>query len=174
MNLSLSKDEPRNTILTLPDGRPLYQIETPSKFIGTEVTRIKNAAQNYSDTGMIEWHSFHTTVIYVGQRLIEPHKGGTFGSSKVFQAMDGQMYKWKTKAGCPELVTDDNVESVLAVYHKSHHGLFSESRLATLDITPQGMHILDDIVTTFVWFEHKRRESNQSSINAGIIAGASG
>ena len=102
------------------------------------------------------------------------------------------MYKWKTKGGYPEvreptgslqvllsdtgtfmqLVTDDNIETPLALYHKSHHGLFSTARPATLDITPQGMHILDDIVTTFVWFEHKRRENNQASISAGIAAGA--
>jgi hypothetical protein len=80
MNLSFSKDEPRNTILTLPDGRPLYQIETPSNFIGTRVTRIKNAAQNYADTGMIEWHTFHSTIIHVGQWLVEPHNAGTFSS----------------------------------------------------------------------------------------------
>jgi len=70
-----------------------------------------------------------------------------------------------------QLVTDDNIEAPLAIYHKSHHGLFSTPRLATLDITPQGMHILDDIITTFVWFEHKRRESNNAAISAGAAAG---
>jgi len=172
MNLSLSKDDPRNTTLALPDGHPLYQIETPSKFIGTEVTRIKNAAQNYADTGMIEWHTFHPTIIHVGPRRVEPHKAGTFSSSKVFQAADGQMYKWETKRGKPQLVTDDNIENVLAVFHKSHHSLFSNPRLATLDITPQGMHILDDIVTTFVWFEYNRRESESAAISGSIAAGA--
>jgi len=68
-------------------------------------------------------------------------------------------------------MTNDDVESVLAVYHRSHHDLFSTPRLATLDITPQAVHILDDIVTIFVWFEYKRRESNQGSINAGIATG---
>jgi hypothetical protein len=71
-----------------------------------------------------------------------------------------------------QLVTDDNIEMPLAIYNKSHSGLFSTPRPATLDITPQGMHILDDIVTTFVWFEHKRRESSRSTTIA-VVAGAS-
>jgi hypothetical protein len=79
MNLTLSEDEPRNTLLTHSDGRILYQIETPSKFIGNEITRIRNVTQNYSNIGMIEWHSFHSTVIYVGQRLVA-HMTGTFSS----------------------------------------------------------------------------------------------
>jgi len=54
------------------------QVETQSKFIDVE---IKNAAQNYVDTGMIKWHTFHPTIIYVGRRLVEPHGGRTSGSS---------------------------------------------------------------------------------------------
>jgi hypothetical protein len=47
--------------------------------------------------------------------------------------------------------------------------LFSKARPAALDITPEGMHIIDDIVTTFVWFEHKRREraNNDASAASG-------
>lgn len=80
MNLTLNKDDPLNTTLLLPDGRPLYHIETSRHLTGTNATRIRNAAQNYSDTGMVEWHTFHRNVIYVGPRVVEPHKEGTFST----------------------------------------------------------------------------------------------
>jgi len=61
----------------------------------------------------------------------------------------------KIRTHFAQLVTDDKAETILAVFHKSHGGLFSKARPAALDITPEGMHIIDDIVTTFVWFEHR-------------------
>lgn len=80
MNLSLHDDDPLNTVFILPDGSPLFQVGTPSHFGGTKTTRIRNAAQKYSDTGMIEWHNWQSDVIYVGPRQINPQKGGTFSS----------------------------------------------------------------------------------------------
>lgn len=58
-----------------------------------------------------------------------------------------------------QLVENDS-DTPVATFQKSKKGFFS-SGSASLDITPQGMHIVDDIVTTFVWFEHKRREDEE-------------
>jgi len=172
MNLSFSRDDPRNTVLIAPDGRPLYHIETPTSFVGSGNTKIMNVSGRSMDIGMIEWHSWNDTVLLIGRRRVVPVSGGIFSSSEVFQAGDGRKYRWKIDGGCPLLVTDDQSLPV-AIYRKAKGGIFSASRPASLDITPQGMHILDDIVTTFAWFEGKRKQKQGSRRNAGVLAALS-
>lgn len=68
-----------------------------------------------------------------------------------------------------QLVLEGGSHTPIATFHKAKRGFFSSPRLAFLDITPQGVHIVDDIVTTFVWFEQKRREAKKA---AAASAGA--
>ena len=71
-----------------------------------------------------------------------------------------------------QLVTDDHSQTPVAIFRHAKNGFFSTPRLASLDITPQGMYILDDIITTFVWFEEKRRQRQSSRRNGAIAAAA--
>jgi cytochrome c-type biogenesis protein CcmH/NrfF len=76
-----------------------------------------------------------------------------------------------------QLVLEGGSHTPIATFHKAKRGFFSsKSRLAFLDITPQGVHIVNDIVTTFIWFEQKRREARRqaAAASAGASAGASG
>ncbi|KIM87279.1 hypothetical protein PILCRDRAFT_814769, partial [Piloderma croceum F 1598] len=166
MNLSLSRDDPRNTVLVNPDGLPMYHIDTPTKWFGSGNTRIMNVSASSVDVGMIEWHLWDDTVLLVGRRRVAPTSSGMFSHSQVFQAGDGRKYKWKINGGYPLLVTDDRSQTPV------ENGIFSTPRPAFLSITPHGMHILDDIVTTFVWFEDKRRRRKRARRNGAIAAAA--
>jgi len=123
------------------------------------------------DVGRIEWHSFSSTELWARERLIQHHKSGTFSSSKIFRAADGRDYRWKITGDHPLLVMEGDSDTPIVTFHKAKGGFFSTPRLAFLEITPQGVHILDDIVTTFVWFEHKRREAKSAAEAAATRAG---
>jgi len=171
MNLSLSRDDPRNTTLVLPDGQIMYQVETPARLIGIRTTTIRRADANHSEVGQIEWHLFSDTVLRVGRRIIQPRRTGTVSSSQTFKAADGLTYRWKIRSGYPELAAEEHSNIVIATFHKAKRGFFSTPRPASLDISPLGIDIVDDIVTTFLWFEHKRREDQTSADVASALQG---
>lgn len=52
----------------------------------------------------------------------------------------------------------DEPHTVIAKYHGGSLGLLpkSKSQMASLDISPEGEDILDDIIVTFVFYEHMR------------------
>jgi hypothetical protein len=115
------------------------------------------------------------------------HKAVWFWSSKIFQARDGQNYRWRTRGGYPEVCLEifnylnisgldliitisrwlqlvvEGHSHTIATFHKPKWGIFSKSHLASLEIRPEGMNILDDIVTTFVLFEHNRRKRKRAA-----------
>jgi len=54
MNLSFTEDDPKNTMMLMPDGRALYVIETPLQFFGSANTKVMRVSGKTSDVGMIE------------------------------------------------------------------------------------------------------------------------
>ena len=70
-------------------------------------------------------------------------------------------------------LVDEQTNTPVAMFQLSKRGWFSAPAPASLDITPQGMHILDDIIITFVWFEAYRRQKNRSGQNAAVIGALS-
>ncbi|KIM87281.1 hypothetical protein PILCRDRAFT_814774 [Piloderma croceum F 1598] len=162
MHLLLSKNDLRNTVLVRPDGQAVYRINTPHNLFGRRTTKIKRVHAINVQIGKIKWHTFRASKLWTGGRQVQLHKSGIFSHSKIFQARDGQNYIWKTKNGHPMLVGEGHSRTV-ATFHKPKWGILSKSRLASLEITAQGMEILDDIVTTFVWFEQNRRKRKQAS-----------
>jgi len=165
MNLSLSNNDPRSTVLFLPNGRAIYRIKTTYRLFRGRTTRIKRVDANRTKVGKIKWNTFSASKLWVGDRLIELHKGGIFTHSKTFLAQDGRIYKWKISGGYPQLVLEGHSITV-AIFHKVKHRIFSRSQKASLEITSQGMTILDDIITTFVLFEHQRRKRKRSTAAA--------
>lgn len=81
MELTLSRDDPKNTILTTPDGHPWYHVNTPSKFFKSPDTTIMNVNSGEPTTanmGTIEWHNLHACVLKVGSRRVQIHQSGKF------------------------------------------------------------------------------------------------
>jgi len=161
MNLSLRQKDPRNTVLVLPDGQAMYRVHTPKNrylFAG-RMTTIERAN---AKVGRIEWPAFGDAQLWVGQYLVQPRKIRAFSSTKVFQAQDNQIYKWKVKSGRPTLLHDDS-NTPIAVYHKDKSCVFEGSHPGSLEVTLRGTHILDDIVTTFLWYQYTSPDSEETS-----------
>ena len=59
-----------------------------------------------------------------------------------------------------KLVTTDGKKTVVAEFHRAHHII--KKRKARLEIQPAGMDMLDYIILTFVFVEHKRRVREQT------------
>ena len=78
MNLSFSRDDPRNTVLMRPDGMPMYHIDTPITWLGSGNTKIMNVLGKSTDIGMIEWHRWNDSVLLVGLRRVTPVSSGMF------------------------------------------------------------------------------------------------
>ena len=120
MDLSFTKDSPKNTTLSLPDGRPVYEIDTPSRNFHTETTTIKKY-QPYggaNDIATIEFHSFHKDVCQIQGRDFLPKSRSAWKSyvrssahlnvapsdvyhltrSLSFTSSNGEVYTWKRKS----------------------------------------------------------------------------
>lgn len=63
-----------------------------------------------------------------------------------------------------KLVTMDEKKTVIAKFHRAHH--FTKKQKARLEVQPEGMAMLDHIVLSFVYVEHKRREREKSAAAA--------
>lgn len=56
---------------------------------------------------------------------------------------------------------------MIATSHREHLGLFSAARPASLEVFPAGQHMLDDIVTSFVYVERLREQRRVAASAAG-------
>ena len=56
---------------------------------------------------------------------------------------------------------------MIAVFHRAHH--FTKKRKARLEARPAGMHMLDDIFSTFVSVQTMRKERNEGVHTAAIM-----
>ena len=67
MDLIFAKDSAQNTTLSLPDGRPAYEVTTPARNFHTEVTTIKKYRSDggTDDIGTIEFHMFHKDIVQI-------------------------------------------------------------------------------------------------------------
>lgn len=112
-------------------------------------------------------------------------------SSELFQGSDGHEYKWKlgkmVDSSAPyvcnmrgssvslivvymllQLVRHDNMEKERIAVFTPKSGLFSSSNHpALLEVSPEGYPIMDEIVLTFIYVEEKRREREESHVDAG-------
>jgi hypothetical protein len=68
-----------------------------------------------------------------------------------------------------QLETADRSKQRIAKFHRKRFGIFSKSRHAYVEVLEGGMHMLDQIVTTFVFVEKLRRdrEDRQQSASGG-------
>jgi hypothetical protein len=62
----------------------------------------------------------------------------------------------------------------MATYHRRSYGFYSKESDPRLEISPEVLPILDEVILTFVWVEHKRRRRERSNANSGWDAAPSG
>ncbi|KAF9522243.1 hypothetical protein CPB83DRAFT_730437, partial [Crepidotus variabilis] len=75
----------------------------------------------------------------------------------IFAGPDGQMYVWKIGLDKCKLFVKDT-ETPIATFHREYLGVLSPAQTASLEIYPQGEHMVDDIITTFIYMERLRTE----------------
>ncbi|KAF9049617.1 hypothetical protein BDZ89DRAFT_1057496 [Hymenopellis radicata] len=156
MDLRLIDESARNTVIILPDSSPLYQVETRTRWLSVQPTSIKkiDGAQ-----------AMDMAVVQIPMGLdITPVRQGLMSTSETFIASDGKSYKWKVEMGDLYLNVNDGSHTTIAIYDPGSLGFFSKMRAPTLTVTPQGMHIGDDIVATFIYMlqqqQRRRRRRN--------------
>jgi len=95
-------------------------------------------------------------------------KCGKMRGSYMFTGPDGVQYRWALGAfgmSYPKLVTTDEKKTVVAEFHRAHY--ITKKRKARLEIQPAGMNMLDYIILTFVFAEHKRRDRETRAKSSG-------
>ncbi|KII89446.1 hypothetical protein PLICRDRAFT_608451 [Plicaturopsis crispa FD-325 SS-3] len=160
MELCLRDNDPTQTLLITPDGRPLYKIETPGQRAVTIVRRLEhNAAESIGrvacEIGKIEpaVRGARLCLCEANTELhIGPEGNGQVEQSWAFRGPDGRPYKWQIFIQYPVLLLDDNSQTPIARYKRAKLGIISRSRRASLEVLPAGINIIDLIVVTFVSF----------------------
>jgi len=100
-------------------------------------------------------------IVYKGQ-IIEVDKfmpvGGFMWWYRTFQGPDGRSYTWRTGDITTHLfVNDGKTKTEIARFHQPMLGALSKTK-ARLEIKPEGMHMVELIVLTWVFVEKRRRD----------------
>ncbi|TFK64519.1 hypothetical protein BDN72DRAFT_846505 [Pluteus cervinus] len=189
MKLTLSDTDHLNATYTQENGTSLYQVVTPSGHGQRDmVAAIRKAvpesdqgtsADRYASLAQVEFHVLVPSVFRIDGKELKTtvffKNGGptaeSLGSSRKFVGPDGKEYKWILGEKAPSLVLNDDPRIVVAKFQEKQHRIFSKSRLAFLEISSVGMHMVDLIFVTFVYIETLRKEKETARQTAHGSAG---
>ncbi|CUA74369.1 hypothetical protein RSOLAG22IIIB_11157 [Rhizoctonia solani] len=185
---TLSRTSPKNTVLTDPEGKEVYEISSKYHLGGSETT-VKRGDQVLAT---IHWKLFlRSTITWDGQTTkineIFP-RSRRLSLSRIYTTPSGEKFKWKDKARlyvrnsglsravsqlrlylCVSVDTGLN----LATYERVHFRYFRDKK-STLDITSAGAHLADALVVTWAIAEKKARDRRRSRRNGGGGGGGGG
>ncbi|KAJ8502478.1 hypothetical protein ONZ45_g11717 [Pleurotus djamor] len=184
MKLIFSKDDPQETTISYENGPEVYHIDTPFRWIHSRVTSISKLGAKGRDANLlaeIEWSNLGIPKIKYGGRALKSteffKRAGVLWGDRQFTAPDGQEYRWTTKAGASgpkactsALVRNDASDTVIAKYHFRSYGIVGSKHPAYLEIFPEGQHMMDLIVITFVYVEARRRQDQEAAVEAATAA----
>ncbi|CAE6346426.1 unnamed protein product [Rhizoctonia solani] len=170
--LTISKSsDPMNTMLTDLSGHLTYEAKTPFSFT-KDITTITRNGQAIAS---IKWGLFENKLTMGGITAslndVFP-KAGILSSSRVFTTANGEGLKWKSKSEIYCVSTYNDL--TLAKYNqKTLSGMFTGKK-ATLDISPNAMHLIDILVVTWVIVAKKAVEEQSQAVGdaAGSVASA--
>ncbi|KAF8352175.1 hypothetical protein F5887DRAFT_912732 [Amanita rubescens] len=80
---------------------------------------------------------------------------------RVFTGPDSLEYQWILGCRFPELVRRDAARTPVARFHRRCLGFFGKARRASLEIFPEGMHMVDLILVTFVYIQKIRNDAER-------------
>ncbi|KAG1865404.1 hypothetical protein F4604DRAFT_1002326 [Suillus subluteus] len=186
LRLSLAKNDPLQTTFSCPEHAIHYTSDTVTRnrpFCGSKATTTvrKNVVGQSLHVGIIDWpaNPNDRPAVMVGSRRIEMTKTGLYTSSpEKFQGVRGEWYEWQIHECRAQLVPLKVARSqtCIATFVTTFtQALFRRKESAALLIPPEAVHILDDIVVTFIYFENRWREREQArsrSWDPGYSAGA--
>ncbi|KIY69585.1 hypothetical protein CYLTODRAFT_420528 [Cylindrobasidium torrendii FP15055 ss-10] len=180
----------RSTYAT-SDGTVLYKAETPYR-IGSRTTSILSLLPSdipnnstdgtaaggpgrYAALAHIEWKglSAPNTIRYGGQehdaKVFLKKEGWSWrGRHRIFTAADGKQYQWIMGMYRPRLVTFDDKQETVALFHRRRLGLLTRNKGPPyLEVMPEGEDMLDLIVVTFIYIEKVRKDRERASRSSG-------
>lgn len=186
LRLSLAKNDPLQTTFSCPERAIHYTSDTVTRnrpFCGSKATTTvrKNVVGESLHVGIIEWpaNPNDRPAVVVGSRTIEMIKTGLYTCPEKFQGIHGEWYEWQIHEGRAQLVplkvtrSQACIATFVITLTQVLFGWTKHS--AALVIPPEAVHLLDDIVVTFIYFESRWREKEQArsrSWDPGYSAGA--
>ncbi|KAF9219198.1 hypothetical protein BS17DRAFT_789978 [Gyrodon lividus] len=180
MQLILSSESVRNTIITNESGQVLYKTSHPFKLIGMGTTTIQKIKSNtdpmdmrdqFEVVGEIEWHLFGSSTFRINGQEMQTNdflpRHGINGLKRTFTGPDGRPYRWDMRFDVVVLSHNNQSRTEAARYHRSTLGIFGPKKKPCLDVHPDVMHMLDLIVLTFVYVEKLRMDMEIATASSG-------
>ncbi|KAK7442480.1 hypothetical protein VKT23_016077 [Stygiomarasmius scandens] len=165
--VSIGDDE---TLVDTSSGTGPRSPGTPNQQEGS--SDMRNLPFEY--IAQIDWKFFKSSKFRFGdgkevlaKDFFRKESWGCYGRHRVFTASDGVEYKWILGAWVPSLRTNDADKTPVAYFHRRKLGIFSKSEPAYLEIYPAGEHMVNEIVTTFVYIEKIRKEKERAARSNG-------
>ncbi|KDQ54056.1 hypothetical protein JAAARDRAFT_196820 [Jaapia argillacea MUCL 33604] len=168
--LVFSQASALRTILLDEQDHLIYKIHTPKKFLHstTTITRYSRPSspegeseREEEELARIHWRYIqHSRLVLEGKIFRVPNmleRTGFCGRDRKFTAPDGLEYRWVMRNHSMKLVLDDTSDTIVVKFHEGSPGYLSPKRRSYLEIFPNGQHMIDIIVATFVYAEWKRR-----------------
>ncbi|KAJ8094059.1 hypothetical protein PM082_009949 [Marasmius tenuissimus] len=163
-----------NCSYTDDTGRVIYKVKTDNTFPGgktnilgllpDDIPRRESIGDIREDRfaylARIEWKTIYSTFMLGGEAVDANkffRKEIWKRMNRIFTGGDGQEYRWIIRWLAPELVINDEVRTPVAKYHRSGKS-GGKKQQGVLEIFPEGEHIIDLIVITFIYVETLRRE----------------
>ncbi|KAG1749525.1 hypothetical protein EDB19DRAFT_1680667 [Suillus lakei] len=184
LRLSLAKNDPLQTTFFCTERAIHYTSDTVTlnkPFTGDRATTTvrKNVVGESLHVGIIGWpaNPNDRPPMLVGSRKIEMIKTGLYTSPEKFQAGDGEWYEWQIRDCRAQLVPlrVAHSQAYIATFVTTLTQALFKRKESALLIPPEAVHILDDIVITFIYFESRWRERERArsrSWDSGYAAGA--
>ncbi|KAH7890129.1 hypothetical protein F5I97DRAFT_641978 [Phlebopus sp. FC_14] len=181
LRLVLSKNDPLQTHFRL-DGHTLYTSDTvyhSRPFHGSKATTTVTRKDSSGDTlqvGVIEWpyNPNARPQVVVGTRSVEMIKTGLYTSPEKFKAIDGDMYEWQIHNHQAQLIPlrTHHSAAYIAIFMQSKTRSFLKRVTSgALFVPPEGCHILDDIIVTFIYFESQWRDKEYCRAHSSDFPG---
>ncbi|KAI5990891.1 hypothetical protein EDD15DRAFT_2169717 [Pisolithus albus] len=181
LKLTLSRGDPLQTDFLATD-KVLYTSDTITYSLAlhgsrakTTVTR-RDAIGGSIQVGFIEWPANHhdRPRVVIRTRSVKMTKTGLYTSPEKFQAQDGRIYEWQIRNSRAQLIplhAGRGVGYVATLLQTSQGFLkvWNRGSSASLFVPPEGLHILDDIVVTFVYFESQWRDGERHKARIGCL-----
>ncbi|KAL0063972.1 hypothetical protein AAF712_009039 [Marasmius tenuissimus] len=164
MELIFSNDDPKNAILSLSTGQPIYELYTKSRVFHSESTVIRkfhNQGSPPNDIGQVKLRCLNGDACELLGRDIRPRTEGIVSRQK---------YGWKRKGS--KVLMIDKFENTVAIYQYSRCGILHAKAPAMLSVMPAGVPFLDEIVVTVAYAEQRFRQDVEVAAEGASAAGS--
>ncbi|KAF8652775.1 hypothetical protein AX16_004167 [Volvariella volvacea WC 439] len=131
------------------------------------------AEDRFAHLARIDFHTVHSDIISMGGQDHEASsffkKGGLgwYGRDRVFTGPDGKEYVWELGISTSKLYLNDGSKTMVANYYTKFWSFRHKPENAYLEIMPNGEHMVDLIMITFLYIEKIRDERERAAQRAG-------